>query len=682
MANKEITRMLIAGGIASAIAPSMATAVDFNITGFVREEIALSITNQGNDVNDWENQFNSRFVPNFGVGFGGSTALSTAKGKAAAVPGFAPAFNPVPLADGTNQFGNERTGDVPFNLFNTRAEVEIQAKFNENVAAYTRIRAYYDGTANFADDNVQLEKSFVTDTGFGKHRGNLLEWQNNDMMIDLPSAYVDINFGKAWLRVGQQQIAWGEALFFRVFDVANGLDVRRHLFLDVAAEEYADERIASPGVRGSYTFSNGWEVDAFVQKFSPTLFPNTNTPYNLIASGFTLDNSRLNTGRPFDKAENDFNFGARLMMPDLFIKRLTVGLMAVNRTNPDGVVRWDDAPHVKQDGTPNPFCAGPNNQTGSLTPMADGSCGSFFIPDRAGTASGQEWFTLAGISRLDPVQGVATSLSEAPASAGLRGLFGVKDLANGQFDFTRDHAGLLAAMNTLDAFFNGNSLRGYITREYKRENVFGASFNYIIEATPGDLLDQLIVRGEVSVTPNKKFTQLSLSRHFDEHTEVLSSVILEKYQSVFESIPATYFVFEWMHRTNSDLLGRPLSGNSTTGSLLNEALGAATDAHNLAPGQVSKLTTTGRPGGQDSSDYLTFAFQQPFPNLIWRFDFAVLADVQGGLFLQPGVRFKPSTQWQFDFYANIAEDVGPVNNDALETFDHLDEIFARISYFF
>ena len=672
MANKEITRMLIVGGIAGAMAPTMASAVDFNITGFVREEIALSITNNGSDNNDWENQFNNRYVRTFSpaassldgkFGFGiAPVGTTTAKGTEFAAPGFAAKPKPTPDANGNNPFGKDRTGDVPFNLFATRAELEVQAKVNEQIAAYAHFRFYADANPNFADENVQLRKSFLTDTGFGDHRGNLLEVQNNSMMLDVPALYFDLNFGKAWLRVGQQQIAWGEALFFRVFDVANGLDLRRHLFLDVAAEEYADERISSPGVRGSYTFGNGWEVDAFVQKFSPTLIPNTDTPYNLIASGFSLVNSQLKEGRTFDKVENDFNFGARLMMPDLFIKRLTVGLMAVNRTNPDGVVRWDDAPKVKPDGTPNPFCAGASGLSALTKPMADGSCGSFFIPDATGTSSGQEWFRLASIARLDPVQGVATSLSEAPASKDFGPLFGVKRLANGQFDFSRDATGFAQVQNTLDAFFNASSLRGYIAREYKRENVFGASFNYIIESTPGTWLDQLIVRGEVSVTPNKKFTQLSLSKHFDEATEVLSSLILEKYQTVFESIPATYFVFEWMHRTQTDLLGRRLTGNSGVSSLAN--------------------TATGRPEGQDGSDYITFAFQQPFPNLIWRFDFAVLADVQGGLFFQPGVRFKPSTQWQFDIYANVAENVGAPNSNALESFDQLDEVFARVSYYF
>ena len=89
------------------------------------------------------------------------------------------------------------------------------------------------------------------------------------------------------------------------------------------------------------------------------------------------------------------------------------------------------------------------------------------------------------------------------------------------------------------------------------------------------------------------------------------------------------------------------------------------------------------PEGQDGADYVAFAFQQPFPNLIWRADFAMLIDVEGSVLFQPGVRYRPSSKWQFDVYANIIQDFTPNrNNDVLETLDWADEAFVRVSYFF
>ena len=80
--------------------------------------------------------------------------------------------------------------------------------------------------------------------------------------------------GPLWVRIGQQQIAWGEALFFRVADVANGLDLRRHLFLDFGAEEYSDERLSAPGIRASYAITEGWELEVFAQMFQLSVLPN------------------------------------------------------------------------------------------------------------------------------------------------------------------------------------------------------------------------------------------------------------------------------------------------------------------------------------------------------------------------------------------------------------------------
>ncbi|MSR14211.1 MAG: hypothetical protein EXR86_06520 [Gammaproteobacteria bacterium] len=723
----------MAGSILASVAiPTIANAIDFNITGFVRQEIAVSVTDDATIVNRSDNMynFNGRVMP----GFGGLDAngdpiddLTTSSGRFSyqANPGNFGGCGPVGVGnfcdtngDGLNDDPRATglTADNDFNLFNTRAELEIQAKISESLAAYMRIRAYFDGTSTFADENQQVEKHFLTDSGFGDNRGNLLEVQNNDAMIDIPSLYADINFGNSWFRVGQQQIAWGEALFFRVFDVANGLDLRRHLFFDVGAEEYADERVASPGVRASYTFSNGWEVDAFVQMFSPTLYPNTNTPYNVILDGFTVGNSKF--GKGFDDAENSLNFGARVIMPDVLAKDLTLSVMAVNRRNPDGVFRWDEGGGRFMNMNPadglgingktgavvmgaNPFCNLNSLIGGTATQSdAESSCGHSFELDGTGTNSYQDWWQQASAARFDPVQGAATSIGELSGSNQLAVPNGIGKKADGKFDFVKEAeitAGTQTEIMTIDAaemaavtactatssctpatganrkmrgmkvvsgFFTGfGPLRGHISREYKRENILGASFNYIITADQTSIFDQLIVRGEMSYTIDKTFTDISASTLFTKSDEILASVILEKYQSVFDAIPATYFVFEWMHRTDTDLGGRMLSGYSRGQDLIFE-------------------DEDGSPEGVSSADYFVFAFQQPFPNLIWRADFALLADVRGGIFFQPGVRYKPSSEWQFDIYANIAADVGGKNDDLLESFDNMDEVFARVSYYF
>ena len=79
-----------------------------------------------------------------------------------------------------------------------------------------------------------------------------------------------------------------------------------------------------------------------------------------------------------------------------------------------------------------------------------------------------------------------------------------------------------------------------------------------------------------------------------------------------------------------------------------------------------------------------FAFQQPFPQAIWRIDFAGLYDVNGGLLLQPGIRWKPTGSITADInYTYINGKVhGNPNNNALSTLGFADEITFRVGYQF
>jgi len=747
------------------LVPSIAMAVDWSFTGFVRQEIAVSITDDKNPNNASSNPFtegstyanssNSAvtgqapaplnfnpgatttsttgvFFPGqpaqeIGIfsfspttcpffegadplGAGGAETPAAARNTALIAAGGDPCF-------GGNLGGNGIAEDSNFNMFNTRAEFDIQANnITDRINGYVKFRLYFDGTSNFNDEIVGDHFS----EQFYGNRGNLLEINSNDIGFDIPSLYFDYNKGPLWVRVGQQQIAWGEALFFRVFDVANGLDVRRHFFLDVAGEEYADERVASPGVRVSYTFKNGIEIDAFVQMFSPTLLPGLNTSYNLVTSGFSWDNEI-----ELDEAKNTLNYGMRAIWP--VTDSLTVQAMAVNRRNPDGIVRWHDAPRTLDNGKPNPFCggrtlanvvaatAGPITATGrtagadfsallgspfggtidlsaqelgkltgaiplTRTKYTENGCGSFFAPDALGGNSAANWLDQAPQNRLDSAAAAQASINLTQISSlETREGFGLPEEksagAVARFGSTKG-----ALQNTLDAFYTGfGPLRGWITREFKRETIVGVGGNYIFNSDM-DWLDQLVLRGEMSYTPDKQFTALDLSGSVDQYAgvtsgwieedEFVASIIAEKYHRWTDAAPAMFMVAEWMHKTQSDLFGRHLSGSENKGGL------------GLCAGGTGGFCDDGVPDGSDSFNAVAFAFQQPFPDLIWRLDAAFLLDLEGGWFFQPGIRYRPSAAFQFDIYANIAQDGGNKNDDIIETFDWADEVFVRATYFF
>jgi hypothetical protein len=135
-------------------------------------------------------------------------------------------------------------------------------------------------------------------------------------------------------------------------------------------------------------------------------------------------------------------------------------------------------------------------------------------------------------------------------------------------------------------------------------------------------------------------------------------VVLEKNQRFSQSLPATYLVFQWLHRSQSDLFGRYLGGYGATNTTL--------------------------PTGVNGYDAWAFALQQPFAGLVWRADLSVLYDKGGGLLVQPAVRWKPNKSFQAElFYNYINGTLGSNQNDtALSTFSFAKEATIRLAYQF
>ena len=87
-------------------------------------------------------------------------------------------------------------------------------------------------------------------------------------------------------------------------------------------------------------------------------------------------------------------------------------------------------------------------------------------------------------------------------------------------------------------------------------------------------------------------------------------------------------------------------------------------------------------GGEENNgwDGLVFAFQQPFPNLVWRADMSVLYDLNGGIFIQPAVRYKPNGEWTVEAFANIIDSKD--NASIFSTTDWSDDFTVRLTYQF
>ncbi len=442
------------------------------------------------------------------------------------------------------------------------------------------------------------------------------------------------------MRVGNQQIAWGQALFFRVFDVVDGLDLRRHSVLDYAQEEYSDKRVPALGIRLGYQFNEELLMDAYVQKFQPTIYGNPNTQYNVIPVQFTV-HDRYQDGGWDDKLSYGMRFKGNY-------GQWGFQAMAVQRYNPDGVFRWT-ASGVEKDLPGGALTLGGQvNTVLGLQGLSSGKllAASAFEASPGGVYSANEWFEYAGKARLNAVTGLNASITEFSST---------EQLFASPVDNVRD------AYNQLNTFFiaAGGSLRGHIAREYFQEEVYGLGVSYVTEGEPGSIFDQLIINFETSLTPDRTFTNTSLSRNYIKEDSVVTALVLEKYHRFSQKFPATYLVFQHMYRNVDDLFGRHLSGYGGT---------------------------VDRPAdGVDGAHYFAFAFQQPFPQDIYRIGFATLYDPRGSILIQPGIKWKPRgalTVEAFYSYINGAMGNANPNDTLLSTVDYADEVTVRLTYQF
>ena len=278
-----------------------ASAINIEISGFVRQEVAVGYTDRlnpatqhGHAFNDWvvRRAITRGLIP--GVQLGqtvGDIGLGALTGPVAGI------LDTVATAAGLNVVDalplqqdvtrNVKTRDNTFNLVATRAEIDVGLSLTSWMSASFKLRAFADWDIydQFGSPKHMNEGEFF------QHGNGRLEYADRTFMVDFPAAYLEIFTGPFWARIGNQQIAWGEALFYRVFDVANGLDTRRHLILDYAQEEYADERRSAPGIRMSYRLLDNYEIEVFAQMAAPTIFPASSVPVarrsgSLLVSGY------------------------------------------------------------------------------------------------------------------------------------------------------------------------------------------------------------------------------------------------------------------------------------------------------------------------------------------------------------------------------------------------------------
>lgn len=581
-----------------------------SLSGFLRTEIAVKTSDAQNQNNQYGNPYN------------GQADNPLNPGAIRPVPSDSPLFNlHILRAEGVFNWhimnglllsGRLRgIGDVgDYNNFNAGNLDQYQGGINGGDPAL------YGGSPNLFQYRVE--------NGSGKvdSHPNPLEWDGPRYQVYFPALFLDYSHGPLDIRVGEQSIAWGNAIFFRVFDTANGIDFRRHSVLDYEQEEYSDKRVPAPAIRVDYQVNDALLLDGYAEKFQPTVYGNPNTPYNVIPSQFTVHDQ-------YGDYEDKLNYAIRAVAN---IGNWSVEGFAGRRYNPDGAFRWTKS-DVNKDllGAP-----------GSGTVLAN----SPFEVAPGSVYSAAEWFHYAAMTRLNGVASLNSAINDFQPATGLLGAAPVPTFAQ--------------ATGELNTFFAaaGGGLRGHLARDYFQEYNFGIGAGYTTQGAPGSLLDQLLIHMEIRYTPDRTFTSPDLNTAFLRQNDWVGALTLEKYYRFADAVPATYIVLQYMHRTRSDLFGRSLEGYGGT--------------------------DTSVPHGVSGANYIVLALQQPMPLDIIRFGFAALYDPRGGILVQPGVQWKVNNHLSIDGFYNYinAHLSGNPNNNLLGGTEYGNEVTMRIGYQF
>ena len=633
---------------------------DATFSTFVRLDAAASTTSKENPNNQGTNRFQDiavdrqTFVPPTLAGL----PVNDNNNWALPLPLFSDTLRRGDLVPSTND---------NWNYLALRGESEMQLRFSRSLRFVGRVRGIYDPTVYDEFDARSLDglqgtgiiggdpalyhgpPNYFEARGRNGRSLNPLELAGRDYMIDAPALLMEYRSGGLTLRGGNQQIAWGQAIFFQTLDLPNGLDFWRHLILDRAFEEFSDKRVPKLSVRATYQ-KGTFVADSYVGKFQPTVLSNPNTPFNIIPSQFTVYenyfsgdyDSKIDGGLRIKSDYGSWGWQA----------------VYVSRYNPLGTFSWArsgvNSPLTGGLGsTANlayavklPICDGTESPTLCRNSADPGEALSKtpFVPEPGGVYTGREWFEYAADARLNGLEGFNQAVREFPD---------LKDV------YVTEANSVEELKNQLDTLMvaAGGSYRGYIERDYHRENVFGLGASYVTESSI-DALNAIIFNLEVQYTPKRKFINPTLSSTPLQSDEWIASLVMEKWTRWTAAFPAAYLVGQYQFRSESDLVGRHLSGYG---------------------GSQDKVAD-----GIDNAHYVVLAALQPFPGRKYVFEFATLYDVKGGILVQPLLQWNIGSGFGAEVFYNYVNGnlYGDRTDNVISSINWADEVAIRLRYAF
>lgn len=286
-------------------------------------------------------------------------------GRAAGIPGLEVTgffrLEPAVSIDGRNP-NNRNLDDSArdLNLAHTFGQLELIYGEAESRRLYAKLR----WMGEFADDLDRRVEAFDGCPASFRGDGWMLRVSDDSQCAEIWELYGDHRIGNLWLRIGKQQIVWGETLGRRLLDVVNPLDLSWHLFLDPFVEEFDNSRVPEWFLRAVMRVPNPWietlDLEAIANPGDsiPTLLPDRGSPYNLVPTFVTVK----------DRPARGHWIGGGRVFGD--VAGASVSLAFVSKPVDDAVALSRGAVVDSRFGLPTP--AGPSGQTVPLRFLSDG----------------------------------------------------------------------------------------------------------------------------------------------------------------------------------------------------------------------------------------------------------------------------------------------------------------------
>lgn len=164
-------------------------------------------------------------------------------------------------------------------------QTEWTYKPTDQLKLFSKVRIMSDQTEQW-DGDLDSYDAFPLDVA--SDDWTLLKTGDDDFRAEIWELYGDVNLGNLWLRLGRQQIVWGEMIGIRVLDIINPLDLSWNLFFE--PEEFENIRIPIWSIRANYVLgqqSLGFLRDLSIEGFVtpgdviPTQNPSYGSPFTL-----------------------------------------------------------------------------------------------------------------------------------------------------------------------------------------------------------------------------------------------------------------------------------------------------------------------------------------------------------------------------------------------------------------